>query len=134
MPLEVITSRDADKHGAVVVGVLHQDQKGLGDEVVLAQVAVSQGEQEAVLPRRLVTTHDEPLTHDTHHDTHLVIQVPPEEHIRTVLVPGLEPDQPRPGPRHPEYQGVPVRVIAPQPGIQRTSIEYPGIKKQDKVF
>ena len=48
------TLRDADKHGAVVVGVLDEDEEGLRDEVVLAQVAVSQGQEQAVLPRRLV--------------------------------------------------------------------------------
>ena len=46
---------DADKHGAVVVGVLHQDQQGLGDEVILPQVTITQGQQQTVLPRSLVT-------------------------------------------------------------------------------
>ena len=55
--LILITLRDADKHGAVVVGVLHQDQQGLADEVVLPQVSVSQCEQQTVLPRSLETSH-----------------------------------------------------------------------------
>ena len=49
--------------------------------------------------------------------SHLVVQVPPEEHVSAVLVPGLDPDQPGAGPRHPEGQGVPVWVIAPQSGL-----------------
>ena len=51
----IYTLWDADKHGAVVVGVLHQDQQGLGDEVILPQVTITQCQQQTVLPRRLET-------------------------------------------------------------------------------
>ena len=40
-----LTLWDADKHRAVVIGVLHQDQQRLGDEVVLPEVTISQGQQ-----------------------------------------------------------------------------------------
>ena len=50
--------------------------------------------------------------------SHLVVQVPPEVHVSAVLVPGLDPDKPGAGPRHPEGQGVPVWVIAPQSGLE----------------
>ena len=49
--------------------------------------------------------------------SHLMVQVPPEEHVSAVLVPGLDPDQPGAGPRRPEDQGVPVWIIAPQSGV-----------------
>ena len=49
------------------------------------------------------------------HCPHLVVQVPLEEDIGGVVVPALDTHQPRPRPRHTEGQGVPVRVIPPQP-------------------
>ena len=62
-------SRQRDEHRGVVVAVLHQDEQRLRDEVVLAQVPVSQGQQKAELC---------PL---------LVVEVPGEIEVPSVGVP-----------------------------------------------